>query len=233
MASAKRIQSVTGANTTFASSVSATFTSPNDNGNIILLAWEGDSAAGTNTANTPTDTAGNTYKRLISTAIAATFDLEIWVAYNIKPKAGNVVTVTDTNAGVDSLLIAEEWSGATMVTALDGSSGTTGSGSPLTSGNIITSAPNVLLWVAGVEAIGANDLTASTGYSGLNQTSTTFSNLGVCSQVTTSPSTYNGGFTSIVTAQWVCTMVALVCQDSNRNLGAKLRPHPFSPGMAR
>lgn len=233
MANPTQIQAASGVDTTFASSVSATFANPNNGGNIILLAWEGDGATAINKANTPTDTAGNTYVRLLSAINSGSFDLEVWVAYNIKDKVGNVVTVTDTLAGADGTLIVEEWANATIKTTLLGSISNTGSVSPITSGNIVTVNPNVLLWVAAAEAVGASDLTAQTGFSNLTQTSTTFSNIGICSQVVNATGTYNGGFTSSVGVSWVCIMVALVAKDSNRKLGANLRPHPFSPGLAR
>lgn len=233
MAIPTRVQAASGVDTTFASSVTATFSNPNSTGNIILLAWEGDSATATNKANTPTDTAGNTYRRLTSAINSGSFDLEIWVAYNIKAQTSNAVTVTDTLGGADGTLIIEEWSGVNFVTSLDGSNSNTGNLSPLTSGNVTTLRPNDLLWVAGAEAVGANDLTAQSGYTNFTQTSTTFSNIGVCSQAVSAVGTYNGGFTSLVGVSWVCSMVALIAQDNNKSLGARLRPRPFSPGLAR
>jgi hypothetical protein len=203
-----RIQAASGTDTTFASSVSATFASANMAGNTILLAWEGDTGA-VNAANTPTDTAGNTYTRLISKSVAATFDLEIWIATNIKYKVGNVVTVTDTIGGSDGALIVEEWAGGSLLPVVDGSSSNSGTGSPLTSGAFTPATDTILLWVAGAESVGASDLTAAAGYSNLTQVATAFSNLGICSQVVTVPASQNGGFTSIVSVSWACAMVGI------------------------
>lgn len=203
------LQTKTGVDTTFASSVASTaFANPLTNGSIILVAWEGDAATAANSANTPTDTAGNTYVRVISKLVTATFDLEIWYALNTHTTASNVVTITDTIGGSDGIIIVEEWSGNVSSSPTDGSSSNSGTTSPLTAGNIATTHSNDLIWVAGVEAVAANDLTAASGYSNLTQTSTAFSNLGICSQVGAAGS-YNGGFTSSVGVSWACAAVAI------------------------
>lgn len=204
-----RKQVASGTDTTFASSVNATFASPLTNNSIILLAWEGDGATATNKANTPTDTAGNTYVRVLSKLVSATFDLEIWYALNTHTTASNKVTVTDTLAGADGTLIIEEWTANATSSPTDGSNSNSGTISPLTAGAIATTNANDLIWVAGCEAVGANDLTAATGYSNLTQTHTTFTNIGICSQVVSSTSSYNGGFTSSTGVSWACGAVAI------------------------
>lgn len=210
MALAPAQAAVTGKNTTFASSVvSAALASPLTNGSIIMVAWEGDGVSSANSANVPTDTAGNTYTRVLSKLVTATFDLEIWTAQNTHTTASNKVTVTDTGGGIDSTVVVEEWTGQATSSFTDGSSSNSGNLSPLTAGNIVTTNANDLIWVAGCEAVGASDLTAATGYSRLAQTSTTFTNLGICSQVVSSTGTYNGGFTSSVGVSWACAAVAI------------------------
>lgn len=204
------IQSATGTDTTFASSVSATFPLGNAGGNTILLAWEGDTGTA-GSANTPTDTAGNTYTRLLTRSLASAFDLEIWVAYGIN--AGpNTVTVTDTIGGSDGILIVQEWAGLTRAT--DGSASATGSSSTLSAGAFTTTQPSDLIWAAGVENVAANDLTPAAGYRNAAQAHTAFSNLSVGGQVGP-PGSYNGGFTSSVSpAGWVTAAVALVVTPS-------------------
>lgn len=202
------LQTKTGLNTTFASSVASTaFANALTNGSIILVAWEGDAVAA-NGASTPTDTAGNTYVRVFSKAVAATFDLEIWYALNTHTTASNVVTITDNGGGVDSIIIVEEWSGNVSSSPTDGSSSNSGSLSPLTAGAFTTTHSNDLIWVAGVEAVNASDLTAGAGYTNLTQANTAFSNLGICSQVGPIAS-YNGTFTSTVGVSWACGAVAI------------------------
>lgn len=211
-----RIQAISGTDTTFASSVNVTFATPNTAHNSILLAWEGDTGA-LNSGNTPTDTAGNTYTRLKAVSVAATFELEIWIAVDIKNKVGNVVTVTDTIGGSDGILIVEEWGGTSLLAVADGSSTNTGNTSPLTAGSFTPATDDVLIWVAGVESVGASDLTAAAGYSNLTQNATTFSNLGICSKVISASSVQNGGFTSLVGVSWACAAV-----------GIKLAPSRFT-----
>lgn len=198
-----RVQAKTGLNTTFASDVSSTaFASPLSNPSIIMVAWEGDAVAA-NGANTPTDTAGNTYVRILSKAVAATFDLEIWYALNTHTTASNIVRITDNGGGVDSIIAVEEWTGNKTSAPTDGSSSNSGSISPLTAGAFSSTHSNDLIFVGGVEAVGASDLTAGAGYSNLSQANTTFSNLGICSQVGAAGS-YNGTFTSSVGVSWAC-----------------------------
>lgn len=208
-----RIQAASGVNTTFASSVSATFGSQNQPGNAILLAAEFDAGAA-NSGNTPTDTAGNKYYRLGTVWVAATFELEIWMATNIKQKTGNVVTITDVNAGVDSICCVEEWSVVTSA-ELIGVGSSTGNSTTLSAGSL--SVPTTsLIWVAGVSAVGTSTLVLGSGYSDLTQNNTTFSNLGVESQIATSGS-YTTGFTN-TSASWACLAVALIGGFSEHTL---------------
>ena len=192
----RREQSATGVNTSFASTVTATFSNTLQIGSLIILAWEGDSATATNKANTPTDTAGNTYVRAVSVVSSAVFDLEIWYAINQKAQASNAVTVTDSLAGVDSTLVIEEWTGADSVTVLDKSSSATGSSTALDSGNMVTLQPDLILWGAGAAAVGSSQLTVGAGYSNLTQTATTFSNIACESQVVAATGQYKATFGS-------------------------------------
>lgn len=205
-----RVQQTSGVDSSNASSVSATFASPNIAGNIIILAFESDLGLA-NSANTPTDTAGNTYVKITSVQVAAAFDLEIWAAFNIKVKTGNVVTVTDTNGGVNGSVIAEEWSGVSTIAANDGTSTNTGvASSTLTAGNIVTTRAIDVVWVAGAAKVGAADLSAGSGYSNFSQVNTASSNMGVCSQVTSVTGTYNGTETCSLGVTWAAAAVALI-----------------------
>jgi hypothetical protein len=210
-----RVQFASGLNTTFASSVSATFGSQNQPGNAILLAVEFDAGAA-NSGNTPTDTAGNKYFRLATARVAATFELEIWMATNILQKTGNVVTVTDTNAGVDSIVCVEEWSGVTSAD-LYSSATNTGSSTTLSTSNLATTGVPTLLWVAGVSAVGTSTMVLGSGYSNLGQNNTTFSNLGIESQVSSNGGSFTTGFTN-TSASWACIAIALLGGFSNHTL---------------
>lgn len=206
-----RLQATSGVDTTFASSVNATFASPLTSGSIILLAWEGDVGAA-NSANTPTDTAGNTYVRVLSNSVLSTFDLEIWYALNTHTTASNKVTVTDTIGGSDGILVIEEWSGAATSSPTDGSASAgdaTGLSSTPNSGSFSTANAADLIWTAAAITLGANDLSAGTGYSNLTQNHTTFSNLGIASKVVAATGSYAGAFTSSAVGSWACGAVAI------------------------
>lgn len=229
-----RIQAATGKDTTFASTVSATFAGNNTAGNAILLAWEGDVGAA-NSANTPTDTAGNKYERILSNSLTATFNLEMWICWNCKFKAGNVVTVTDTIGGSDGILIVEEWQGLGTLNVNDGSTSAqdnTGLSNAPNSGAITTKGEFDLIWCAAAIALGANDLGAGAGFSNLTQNSTTFSNLGICSKVISVAGSNSGAFTSSAVGSWVCGVVA-IRQRFTQKFEHTLRPRPFAPGVNR
>jgi hypothetical protein len=209
-----RVQASSGVNTTFASSVqSAAFASPLTNGSIILVAWEGDGVTSTNVANTPTDTAGNTYVRVSSTLENATFDLEVWYTLNTHTTAANKVTITDTGAGIDSIIAVEEWTGAASVTPVDQQTSATSGASPSTALNSgatsATTNANDLIWVAGAAAISGNHLSLAGSFTNLTQNSTTFSNLGIASQVVSTTGAQTGVMTVSSSSSWCCAVVAI------------------------
>lgn len=179
---ATRLQVASAKDTTFASSVTATFANPLTPGSTILLSWEGDTGVA-NSANTPTDTATHTYTRRAGVSLASTFDLEIWTAPNSGSQASNAVTVTDTIGGSNGILIIEEWSGISTVSPLDTSktaSGTTSSS--FSTGAFTTTNANDLIWVACAAAT-TNALTVGSGYSNLTQTSTSSTTLAIESKI--------------------------------------------------
>lgn len=201
-----RVQAATAKNTTFASVVTTTGITTTA-GHIVMVCAEADTVAANGI--TITDSKANTWTRVISKSVVATFDLEIWYSILTSAGASHTFTATDNGGGVDSIIIVEEWSGQAASAPTDGSSSNSGTGSPLTAGTITTTNANDLIWVAGAQAVGALDLTASTGYSNLTQNSTTFSNLGICSQVVSATGSYNGGFTSTVSVNWAAGAVAI------------------------
>jgi hypothetical protein len=232
----QQVQAASGINTTFLSSVSATFGSPNSVGNMILVAWEGDEVTA-NGGNTPTDTAGNTYVRLASVNIALDHELEVWVCYNCKQKAGNVVTVTDTGGGVNSIVIVEEWIGVSTLALIDQTAGASGNGTALSSGATATTTnERDLLWVAGNVDVptGSNVLSLGTNFSNLTQNTTPgFSCLGIESRVVNGRAAYTGLFTSSISQSWSCIIVAMRAASAAPSFKNNLRPRIFSPGNAR
>ena len=226
-ATPSRIQSATGLNTTFVSTVSATFGSPNASGNTLMLAVEIDTGA-VNSANTPTDTAGNTYQRILSRSVAATFNLEIWVAYNCR-SGSNTVTVTDSGGGVDSIVVVEEWAGISSVQRTDNATSINGSSTSLNSGSITTQNTLDVIWCAGVASNASASLSLGTGFSNLVQNNTGFTNLGCSSLISTTTNAYSGLFTATPSAVWICAVVALRA-GYNNSLGAHIS---VGNGMSR
>jgi hypothetical protein len=171
-----------------------------------LLAAEFDSGT-LNSGNRPTDTAGNTYQRLASVNLGGTFELEIWCAVNIKAAASNVVTITDTNGGVDSICCAEEWSGVGEALA-ESSQGATGNSANLATSTLTNTSTSALVWVAGASAVATSTLVLGSGFTNLTQNHTAFTNLGIESAVTTSSGTTSPAFTN-TSASWACVAVVL------------------------
>lgn len=196
-----RIGVHTGTNTTFASTV-ATASWTSTSGNILIGIAEADVVAANGI--TFTDNKGNTWSRVKSNAVAATFDLEIWVAYNITGGAGHIVTATDNGGGVDSLIIVEEWSGAATVSALDQTTGATGSSTALNSGasSSTTQADEVVIG-AGVVS-GNVTMTAGAGYSNLTKVNTTFSTLAFESKIVSATGAQTATITAGTSGSWIC-----------------------------
>lgn len=206
-----RIGVHTGTNTTFASTVTtASWTSTG--GNALIAVAEADVVAANGI--TVTDSKGNSWNRIISTALAATFDLEMWVALNITGGASHTVTATDNGGGVDSLLIVEEWSGVAISSAIDKSAGATGTASTaLNSGASAATTQADELVVGGGVASGNVTMTAGAGYSNLNKINTTFSTLAFESQIVAATGAQTATMTSGTAGSWVCqvgTLKALV-----------------------
>lgn len=192
----------TGTNTTFASTV-ATASWTSTSGNILIGIAEADTV-GLN-GITFTDNKGNSWSRVRSDTAVSTFDLEMWVSYNITGGAGHIVTATDTGGGVDSLIIVEEWSGAATASALDKTTGTTGLASTaLNSTATAATAQNDELIIGGGAASGNVTMTAGAGYTNLTKVNTTFSTLAFESQVVATTGAQTATMTSGTAGTWAC-----------------------------
>lgn len=199
-----RVQATSGTNTGFASSVT---TSPDITvtaGNLMIAIAEADVVA--QNGITIADNKGNTWARLISTALAATFDLEIWYSVLTTGGSGYNITATDNGGGVDSLIIAEEWSGNASSSAQDVSKGATGTATTaLDSGVSVasTAQANEVVIGAGV-ASGNVTMTAGSGYSNLTKVNTTFSTLAFESKIVSAIGTQQATMTSGTAGSFVC-----------------------------
>lgn len=132
-------------------------------GNLIVVACSQVNNS-TQTWNTPTDTAGNTYVN-IAACRNASFrgTMDVWYAANITGHATNVVTVT-TGSIVGYSVIAVTYSGVTTSSPLDqGAIGTSSAASSVTSASF-TPATDGLAVAFGQTGNGAGTYTAGTGY---------------------------------------------------------------------
>lgn len=196
-----RVQSKSGAQQTFLSDVStAAFSSPLTNPSLIVVSWYGDLT--TTTANTPTDTAGNTYVRAVnySGGVNIGAKVEVWYAKNTHTTASNVVRVTDNGAGVNSMVIAEEWTGADTSVPFDKSANAQ-DGAPSTaidSGATATlSQANEMVMVTAVANLGSSQLSLGSGYTNLTQTFVNSpNNMGIASKVVAATTAVHGLMTT-------------------------------------
>lgn len=195
-----RVKAFSGRNTTFASSVttsSVTVTA----GNLIVAVVEADVVA--QNGVTVTDSKGNTWNRVLSTAVVDTFDLEIWYSVITTGGAGYTVTATDNGGGVDSLIICEEWSGQDSV-PLDRSTSANGSSTNLNSGATSATTVNDEVVICGGVISGNTTMTAGAGFSNLTKVNTTFSTLAFESEIVATTGAQTGTITAGATGVWIC-----------------------------
>lgn len=210
-ASIAQKNSKNGVNTGFASSVAtAAFTNALTNPSLIVVCWEGDGVATWKTANTPTDTAGNVYTLVTDTLSSGTFNSEIWVAENTHTTASDIVTVTDKGAGIDSTVTAEEWTGIVTASPTDKVASTTGVSTALNSGNITPVNSGDLIFGCGAAAISGNHLSLAGSYTNLNQTSTTFTNIGDATQIQAVAAAIAGTLTVSSSVSWNMAVASFI-----------------------
>lgn len=214
-AAVSRVQATTGKNTTFASSVASTaMASPLTNGSLIIVCAEFDGVATWNTGNTPTDTAGNTYVRVTDTLNSGVFDSMSWYALNTHTTASDVITITDKGGGVDSTMTAEEWTGLASSLPVDKTASTTGVSTALNSGNITPVNSGDLIFGCGAAAISGNHLSLAGSYTNLNQTSTTFSNVGDATQIQAAAAAIAGTLTVSSSVSWNMAVLSFIAAAS-------------------
>jgi hypothetical protein len=210
---ASRIGLHTGTNTTFASSVT-TDSWTSTSGNALIAIIEADVVA--QNGITVTDSKGNTWNRVISTSLAGTFDLEVWVALNITGGASHTVTATDNGGGVDSLIMVEEWSGLLTASSIDKSIGATGTASSAANSGATaaTTAANELI-IGAVAASGNDTFTPGASYSNGNKVNTTFSSLFFESKVVAATGAQTADATVSTNVSWICQCATFKLVASN------------------
>jgi len=145
-------------------SFSATFGSATTSGNTIIF---GVTFCGANPTITATDSQGNTYTEAIRTYDSGhSQGSAIFYSTNITGGQSTTVLVQFGDGVAYLALGIHEYSGIATVTPLDGTSGTLGNGTSLSSGGITTTANGDLIFSAAVEdSAGSGDtLTAGSGF---------------------------------------------------------------------
>lgn len=234
-----RIQSTTGTTgATFPTSLttSAFGTTP-VGGNLLIVAVMADGLARFQQL-TVTDLAGNQYIRLGSANINAVGQVDIWATWTIKGVASHTITAGNL-ANTTAAIIAEEWSGFPSTNSFDASKSATdntGTSTAVASGSTgITQQSNELLFSATFFASNTVTATVGAGYSNLNTVTSSPSKLSAQSQVVVATGTQSATLTLSAGASWGTILVTVAdtsfphTKFNNRGL----RPHPFSPGLAR
>lgn len=236
-----RIQGTTGTTgATFPTSLATTaFATKPTAGNALLVAVIADGIANAQPL-TMTDNAGNHYFLLGRARIQSVDQVDIWGAWSIKGATSHVITAGNLG-NTTSSIIAEEWSGLPSLKSLDisiSASDNTGTSTAVNSGTSgTTDWPNEMLWSATVASSATATATAGSGYSNLTTKVSSPSTLYVQSQVVAAQGTLSGALTLSTGASWITILVSVAdstgAQSINRLNNSGLRPHPFSPGLAR
>lgn len=234
-----RIQGTTGTTgATFPTSLAATaFATTPVGGNFIIVGVLADGLAKFQQL-TVTDNAGNAYVRLGSANINAVDQVDIWAAWSIKGVASHVITAGNL-ANTTAAIIAEEWSGAPSCNSFDQlktATDNTGTSTAVASGSTLTTQyPNELLWSATFSASSTVTATVGAGYSNLTSVTSSPSKIFVQSQVVAATGTQSAALTLSAGSSWGTVLVTISDTAFNHKkwLNSGLRPHPFSPGLAR
>lgn len=211
--------------TAFGSSITA--------GNAIIVGVMRDGAASTSV----TDTFGNKYLKIVDSA-NLTRRCEIYYCASALAGAANVVT---SNGGFnDGVIFAEEWSGLAKIGAYDTQKfgiRIAGAASPLSTGaSSVTRTQNELVFVAGeIDISGTTNLTVGAGYSNFATDRSNFIVGAIESAVVSTNAAQTATMVTDATAP--SSVIALATFADVSLLPSfrpnNLRPHPFSPGIAR
>lgn len=196
-------------------------------GNMILVVV----CSNTQAVTTITDTLGNTYSLVDKQSSGA--DMELWYAPNITGGATPTITVKVVSASAISCL-AREYSGPRISNPLDQHVAAHGTSANLDSGaSKVTDTPYQLVigW-GGIQA-GNPTYTAGGSFGNLSTQQGVSQSISCAieDQIVTTTGTQDATMTSSLSTNWSCG-VATFATGSNF-YAVKLRPHIFSPGIAR
>lgn len=200
-------------------------------GNSIVITVA-DDAGVINKISSIVDSAGNTYTQRISNA--ATDSISIWDCLGIKGGAGVTLTVTYVSASITNVsLVAQEFKGLLFPATADKStSALATSTAPNSGASGITSRPNELV-IGGVAYTAAGGVaTLGATYRNLgNETTNAAIHSAQEHKVVGTTGAQTANFT-ITSAAWLCAVVTYYGSFPSYK-PPSLRPHAFSPGIAR
>lgn len=184
-----------------------------------------------NVVSSITDTAGNTYALAAGPVDTAT-PMRMWQYYGVQVTGGATSITVTFDGSITSRVVADEFIGGrpTNTTVFDASS--TGLSSGGQNASAVTAFPPTMrgeLVAAGLGfGSGATAITAGAGYVMANNTQTVIASMYrlASSQSETAPATWttSNAYTEVAGA-YIANSVSF--RPSN------IRPHPFSPGLAR
>lgn len=209
MAFPLRIQQTTG--TTGASFpttlTTSAFGSTTKAGSLIIVALMADGLAANQTF-TMTDSAGNTYTRLVSNSSAGLDQVDIWACYNNKSGASHTITggnLQNTTAAI----IAEEWTGVMNIADTINAQSLTGASTAVSTGALTPQSTAGLVFVACAINSSAITYTVGGGFSNLTSVTSSPSKLATESKIMSGGGAQTGTMTLSSGNDWFVCMVVI------------------------
>lgn len=221
------IQSVTAESGGSTSLASGSF-SPTQ-GNCLIVVTGSDNGAETFGVS---DNHGNIWTQAFSNQTGTATSHALFYAFNIKGGPSNIVTCTWANGGSVAFVI-QEFSGILGQKALDVTIATAnGLSTSAASGTSTTTRDYYELVVGTASNASALTFTVGSGYSNLAQTGDGANiQIGMQSKIVTATGTQSSSM-AMASANWTAGIASFI-GTTNKISPARLRPHPFSPGLAR
>jgi hypothetical protein len=232
---------MTTANDSGGSSGTAAFTNNNIAGNFIIVFTD---CNGSDTTTTPTDSQGNTYTQIFNTTFnGGTYRVGAWYAAKIKSGA-NTVTTHYGGSNTEFSIIAREYSGLQAITPFDVTASTAPvSGSTAPASGSTTASGNSFSLVVGLEADAngsGQTYAVGSGFGNLTSISTNgFDGIAIEDRLYAAGGAVSANFTLGTSNFWFCAVVTFIASGGsfisvgNKVDNSGLRPHAFSPGLAR
>jgi hypothetical protein len=225
MARPQPIQTVTN---TATAATSTTLTINTTKGNLLFVAFTSTAAI----SPTISDTASNTYTAQATNTTNSV--LYSWYTYNI---AGGNITITISHSSGVTAALVREYSNILKITAINPAdksaiaSSATGTAAASGATSAIAEAQELVIGYVS-HTIAANGLTIGTGFNNLSTVSNT-NILGVEDLIRDDLATQNGTMTIGGTGgPWAAAVITFKSTHPS-TVKSGLRPHPFSPGIAR